>query len=273
MMLIRAIKLGATAVQKISRAVAGNIDAGGMGSAAAQVLYGALGIIARPPTPKGDLDASPAAEGFAFEWAGGLVPFAWLDRRLSRLYPNPKEGSVALVGYGGAFDSNEATLDDDGNPVSSIRTTYVPYAFVNGVATKAHVITIDGTAGNESIAIVHGDGMAVTMKAGGKNSLVLKNKAGDAYVEVNDDGNVINGNTVINGGATIGSPVGALPVAIAAKLALYITQLETDIAAAITAVGVGPAASGIVGAAAFTAVAPARAALVGAIPATKLSGL
>lgn len=266
----------ATKVSKAASAVLETLDSGGVGQgdkehwpegATGQPSFGQLGVVvrARAPTKDGQ------AERIALDSGDGLVPFAGRDLRLNRFYPNPKDGAVALVGYAGAFDANEPTFDENGKPKSSERVTYVPYAFVNGVPTKAHVIEVLGTEGNESVSIIHGEGMAVVMKAGGKNSVMVKNKAGDAYLEVNDDGITINGNAVINGGATIGSPLGALPAAIAPKLAAYITQLETDIAAAMTAIGAGSAAAGAAGATKFGTGATARATLVAAIAAQKTS--
>jgi hypothetical protein len=246
--------------------------------------YTALGIIARPRPPSTVFPAQSgsevSAEAVALRTGDGLVPIAYRDLRLHARYPAPKEGSIALVGYAGGFhsldDVDDVPLTDpQGRPVpnkATVQTFYVPYQHnLEGVPAKAHVITIDPTPGNESISIVHGSGMAILMKAGGKNSATIKNKAGNAYVEVNDDGITANGNLVVNGGATIGSPVGALPAAIAPKLAAYLAQLETDIASAITAVGAGGAANGATGAAAFTGSAAARAALSAQIPALKTS--
>jgi hypothetical protein len=198
-------------------------------TAANQDHYTALGLVfrPRPPTKKDGVDQY--AEPLFIRTGDGLVPFAYRDLRLNEFFPAPKEASITWVGYAGAFDANEASFESDEphRPKSSVRTTYVPYAFQNGVPTKAHTITIDGTAGNESISIVHGDGMAVLMKHGGKNSIVIKNKAGNAYVEVNDDGVTANGNLVVTGGASIGSPTAAVAVALAPPLIGYITALET----------------------------------------------
>lgn len=270
-------RVAATSISKNTHEVLENLDSGGKAGdpeefAVGQVVYGALGLIVRARRPTKDSKGQEQrVEGLVAKLGDALLRFAGRDTRLNAFYPNPKEGDVALVGYAGAFDSNSPAFDAAGNPKSTERVIYVPYAFVNGVATKAHTIEIIGTQGNESIAIIHGEGMAVTMTKGGKNSVVVKNKSGNAYVEVNDDGCTINGNTVINGGATIGSPAGALPAAIAPKLAAYISALESDIASAMTAIGAGTAAAGAAGAAAFTAGAPTRAALAVQIPATKTS--
>lgn len=256
---------------------AGDTDGGGADEAGEtavnQEMYSALGIVARPRPPSKKDGVEEYAEQISFRIGDGLLPFAHRDLRLNRAYQAPKDGSIAMVGYGGGFHSLEDTAQNSGDQKATVQVFYVPYQFSNGVPAKAHVIVMDPTTGNESISIVHADGMAITMMHGGKNSVVIKNKAGNAYVEVNDDGVTVNGNTVINGGATIGSPTGAVPVALATTLAAYLTQLEADIAAGITAVGAGGAANGATGAATFTAGATARAPLAAAIPATLVKGL
>lgn len=240
----------ASSVSPRTRAVLLNIvgaagDADGSGddeageTATNQEHFTALGIIARPRPPSRVLPAQSGpevgAEAVALRTGDGLVPIGYRDLRLHARYPAPKEGTIALVGYAGGFhsldDVDDVPLTSQGKSVpnkATLQTFYVPYQHnLDGVPAKAHVITIDPRPGNESISIVHGDGMAVLMKHGGKNSVVVKNKAGNAYIEVNDDGNTLNGNTVINGGATIGDPVAAVPVALATPLLAYITALET----------------------------------------------
>jgi len=207
-------------------------------NAPAQEMYGALGRIVAPlhPTKLGKDLIKP--EHMAARRGDGLVPFAFRDLRLHALYPSPKEGTIADVGYAGAFVANEPTFNPDGSPKSTVWTLYVPFAFVNGVPTKAHLFSIDGTTGNVSISLVHADGMGLLITAGGKNSTVLRNKAGDAYVEVNDDGVTVNGNTVVNGGMAVG-PVGATPVALATPLDTFLTMV------ALWAVNVTTAVNGL----------------------------
>jgi hypothetical protein len=142
----------------------------------------------------------------------GLVPLAWRDLRLNAVYSNPRPGSIALVGYGGGFHAIEDTQDNSGDQKASIHVIYAPYQFSGGVPSKAHVITLDTSSGNEAITIVHGEGMAITMAAGGKHSVVIKNKAGDAFVEVNDSGGTLNGNWKVVGSMDIGGSPASVPV-------------------------------------------------------------
>lgn len=227
-------RVAATSISKNTHEVLENLDSGGQPDdpsaefALGQIVYGALGLIVRARRPtKDSKGVEQRVEGLVAKLGDALLRFAGRDTRLNAFYPNPKEGDVALVGYAGAFDSNSPRFDANGNPAGTERVIYVPYAFVNGVPTKALTIEVLGVDGEESISIIHGDGMAITMKHGGKNSVVIKNKAGDVYTEVNDEGIVQNGNMVVNGGMTVGSPTAAQPAAIAAPLVTWAAAVVT----------------------------------------------
>jgi hypothetical protein len=201
---------------------AGGDDQDGGEAAAAQPVFGALGIIARgrPQTAAG------AVEGVGLRTGDGIAPFALRDPRISAQYPNPKEGAVALVGYGGAFDSNEATFDGTGNKTptpgnpdatdgtgaikSSVRTIYVPYAFVDGVPTKAHVIVVDGTQGNESIAIVHGEGQSIVLT---KDKEIIASINAGTWMKMADKEFSVQADAInLIGTVAIGNPTLALPL-------------------------------------------------------------
>lgn len=138
--------------------VTGIADGEGEGETAAeQDVYSALGIVARPLPPDGDL----FAEALAARTEDGLVPFGLRDLRIHRAInaggtSAPAEGQIMLAGYGGAFLSvahNTATGAD-------VLTLYVPHDFDgDGVPQKAHAITVDPTAGNSSISMTHADGV------------------------------------------------------------------------------------------------------------------
>lgn len=234
-------------------------------------VHWALGTFARPRDPSTDPKGNVKLGANVLHGWEGNVGHALLlsDPRAVPKLPRLKKGGFGTYADTGHDNLPFAVMDGDDGTFS----IYIPYARDGtGFPTKAMLVELNvKTPGSEGIAIVHGDGMAITMTAGGKHSVVIKNKSGNAYIELNDDGNVLNGNTVVNGGATIGSPVGALPAAIAPKLAAYIAQLEIDIGAALTAVGVGAAAAGAAGATSFAGTAGARAALVAQIPAIKTS--
>lgn len=228
------------------------------------------GVFCRPRDPEVDGKGNvKIGANVLHAWEGNVGHvFPLSDPRAVQKLPELKKGGAGIYGDTGKEQLPFWMYDGD----TGTATCYIPYKFINGVPQKAMLLAFnvddDDTA---SIALVHGEGMAITMTAGAKNSMVLKNKAGDAYLEVNDDGHIINGNTVINGGATIGSPAGALPAAIAPKLLAYLTALETDIATAMTAIGAGTAAAGALGATSFTGTAAARATLSAQIAALKTS--
>jgi hypothetical protein len=60
-----------------------------------------------------------------------------------------------------------------------------------------------------SLMLMHGDGMGLMMTAGGKNSALLRNKGGNAFVEANDDGLVLVGKTKLQGSLTVGQMAAA----------------------------------------------------------------
>ncbi len=142
-------------------------DAGGE-QAHEQAGYQALGIIGRPLPPEGDV----FAEALSVRTEDGLLPFAFRDLRLHRaINPGgarntPREGQLLFAGYGGAFLSHAMTAEATGSKRGNVSTWYVPYEFgSDGVPTKAHAISIDPSDGNQSISIVHGDGVFLTLTA------------------------------------------------------------------------------------------------------------
>jgi hypothetical protein len=124
--------------------------------------YGAPGIVFRPRPPSDAAGEQLTAESMALRLGGKLTPFTWRDLRFNRVFPSPKPGTVAFVGYGGgflAFDDAAAAGPDDGK--ASKATLYIPYAYSGGAPTKAHVIALDPD--QETVQIIHGDGLAITM--------------------------------------------------------------------------------------------------------------
>lgn len=103
-----------------------------------------------------------------------------------------------------------------------------------GDPATAMTIAVDvSTAGAESIQVVHGSGMGLTFTAGGKNAIVLHNKAGDAFLVIDDDGIKLNAaNLATIGTATLGaqaSPSDPVPqaIALAPPLQAAWTALQT----------------------------------------------
>lgn len=130
-----------------------------------QLGYGPLGFLSRPLPP----DAGGAAETANLRTDGGLNPIAWRDLRLcDAINPGgsgatPAAGQQCFAGYGGAMLTHSMTAAPSGSRKANISTWYVPYLYVDGVPTKAHTISIDPSDGNQSISIVHGDGLFLTL--------------------------------------------------------------------------------------------------------------
>lgn len=235
--------LGSTVVGKHSAVLVGlEGGIGGLGDFSAEEVgeqmtdveaYGAPGIVFRP-RPKETIDGEPLhAEAFGVRTPRGGVPLAWRDLRWHRRFPAPKPGSVAFVGYGGAF-----LAFDDADGDTSLATLYVPYARNGaGVPTKAHSITIDPT--QESIKILHGDGAEITLlqnkgiMAVSDNSTWWEMKPGTFNVQAAQIGLV--------GSVFIGNPTGGAPLSLSAELAAHATWAATHAHSGVTT---GPGASG-----------------------------
>jgi hypothetical protein len=166
-------------------------------------VHSPFGFASRP------LDPDDAGKGCQTLYAReGGRGHAWFlgDPRVQDKIPALKKGASALYSAFGAFFHLE-TNDETSDPTA---TLYVPVEWtgggpLTGTPSKAHAVTvgIDGN-GDRVLNLVHADGMALLMTAGGKNSVIIKNKAGDAFLEVNDDGVINNGNAKQMGSLAVG---------------------------------------------------------------------
>lgn len=192
-------------------------------------IHSPHGLISRCHDPEVDSEATPTLGCnvlYAMEAGKG---HAWLQsdpRTIPLLPPILKGGTVV---YGGTL-KNPSFININGETNS--QTFYIPYKIVDDVAEKAMTIDINvDTENEESISIIHGSGAAVMItEDNGEVSVVLKNKNGDAYVEVNNEGIVLNGTVTVNGGLTAGGPAGALPLVIGPPLVALLGQLISIVA-------------------------------------------
>jgi hypothetical protein len=223
---------------------------------------GALGIIARPrrPSKNSKTGKEEAAEGYGLRTPAGIKPLAYRDLRLNRRFPSPKEGTIAFVGYGGAF-----LAFDDADGDTSHATLYVPYERNgSGVVTKAHMVTIGkDDSGKPMLALISGEGPRVTLL---DDEVVVANKDGSTRLEVNDAGVNAVGPFKAASGADLGGPT-SVPLAKFAQLAAYVSALEVNVQA-ITAYLNGPANPVLGAAGAFTASAGAEATAATALGST-----
>ena len=205
------------------------VDANGEDSQVAPgELHHPFGFASRPVDP--DLDASgqlkPGGGCTLFYSVDGDGQHMWLgyDPRYLTLMPRLKKGgSMQYCSWGsfGIYDGDDGTF-----------TQYVPVEKdASGTVTKAHAITVgvDGN-GDALISIVHADGMALVLH---QKKTILKNAAGDAYLELSGSGAVLNGNTRLNGGLVVGDAAVALTRY--PELAALLTEFATAVDAATLA--------------------------------------
>lgn len=175
-----------------------------------------LGILSRPRDPEVDSTGQPSMGATILRLVEGNDEHAIAlgdPRAVPKLPANDKGGTIVYADTGEAALSFIRLSGADGTI-----QLYVPYG------NTAMTIALDvSTPGAESIQIVHGAGMAIRMVAGGTNAVTVSNKAGDAYVAVDDAGITLNGNAQFIGGLAVGvpSPPGPpppMPVARAAEI-------------------------------------------------------
>lgn len=205
-------------------------------SAESMEMHHPFGFLSRPRDP--DADGMGCQLFYAREGSRshGLLSY---DPRTIPLLPTLKKGGSVQYGATGSF------FEFDGEQGSA--TCYVPYAFTGATPAHAHLLALDAqTAGAESISLVHGAGMALTMVAGGTNDVALKNKAGDAFVGVNDNGVSLNGDASVVGSLKVGvnypTPATDLtgPVVLYDAFAVWVTAIQAWITGAIAACAAAP---------------------------------
>jgi hypothetical protein len=167
-----------------------------------------------------DKDADGLAEMIAVRGEDCFHVLALRDLRLTTAAGQLAKGSVRLPGYGGGFVS----IDDRPDQESSILTAYTPYAN----KTKAHAVILDTSEGNEAISVVHGAGHAILLTPDG--TIIMKNKAGDAFLGVSDSGVLMSGDMKLGNNLVVGDPTAAQNVAIATPLIAVLATLQPIIA-------------------------------------------
>ena len=218
-----------------------------------------FGFISRPLDPTLDAAGEPTGQSCSilYAWEGSRG-HAWLlgDSRITPTLPQLPKGSGCLYG---ATSGNKASfyLVTGSTTGGASHIAYAPYSFdSSGNPGKAHSfqLLVDA-AGNESVQLIHGNGMAITMTAGGANSVVIKNASGSVYVEINDSGLVFNGNAVLNGSLAAGNPAAqsGVPtqlttIALLASLAAYQATVSAAIAALVPGTGIADPTGALVSA-------------------------
>lgn len=178
-----------------------------------QVRYsGALGMIWRALPPDTTKGKSRFLDVLCAKVADGLLPIAWRDERINRAFPNgPKEGTIAMAGYGGGFHSLDLTAANSGSQKANIHVIYCPYQFdANGVPAKAHAVVIDPSSGNQSISITHGDGYQLSLTSEGFNVNIDAStflQMGPGAFTVNAAKIILQGNCALGASALTAVPI------------------------------------------------------------------
>lgn len=215
-----------------------------------------LGLVARAPSAATDSTGKPSGGGGCklFVLKDGTdyrVMLLGDQRDLVKIPPLPVEGGAALVAPGCPVPSFHVISSKDGT-----------HQFYVEVGDSAHVATIGLDANGDSIIEwVHARGMALTFF---RDTAVLKNRTGNAYVELNDEGIILNGNCKVTGAFDVGAT--SFPLVMAPPLVVELQALQTalvTVGAALTAITDIPfaAAASPAAAAAVAAIGVAQAAL------------
>lgn len=179
-----------------------------------------LGFGARPPATSRDARGN-------FKGGGGCkvrvgydgnelhhVEFVGDQRDLALIPPIGDAGGSVQYAPGAPAPSFDKHDSEDGT-----KQIYIE------VGDSAHLVTIgkDGN-GKPIVEIVHAEGMAIQMLEGG---VVIKNAAGDGYVEVNAGGITLNGNIKITGALDVGAV--SFPLAKSAELLIWAANVTAAV--------------------------------------------
>ncbi len=198
-------------------------DTFGAPGAQAYEAHHPLGFAARPRAPD---EAGAPNVLTALEGNRG---HAWLlgDPRATAALPPLELGGACM--YGSPVPGRTRPTCSVIYGTTGTWQTLVPYE-----ATSLSIALDVATAGAESIRLDHGAGMGLSITAGDTFSCVLRNRAGDAYLEVNDEGAVVLGNTKIVGAVVLGTatPSAAQSFAMATPLAVWMAAVKAACAGA-----------------------------------------
>jgi hypothetical protein len=231
----------------------GGADDGGAGGGAPSEVLAPFGFLSRPLDPVKDA-AGTISVGCGMLWLrNGDQRHCFLleDPRIIALLPKLKKGGSIVFCADGNF-----LLFDGEDPTGKTRpgslTGSVKYRNSKD-ETRAHVLAMDKrTAGKEQLSLLHGEGQGLMCMATGKRPAVLRNAKGTAWLETNDDGNVLAGKTKAQGSLTVGEQAAAMPVASGPIVASLFAALSQTLIGMGAAAGLTAPASGAV-AAAFAA--------------------
>lgn len=181
----------------------------------AEPVFNGLGLVGRPLDPESD--DTEYLEALAARVSDGLVPFAYRDLRIHRaLNPGPTpsvpaKGQLLFAGYGGAFLGHT----HDTATGTDTEVWYCPFAFVGGVATRAHSVILDPA--EDAVSVIHADGGALLLTP---TATILKSPDGSCFLELRDGKMILNAaQVVVRGGMLIGDESLGVPFPVVYMLA------------------------------------------------------
>ena len=148
------------------------------------------------------------------------------DPRDAGKIPKVRKGGKMLAGGAGTYRSFVLIDGEDPSAGSAKKPGSIT---ISASYSKAGVKKSLGLSfsvrdeGSEDITVFHGNGQRVTLK---DDSVSITNAAGDAYIEVGPDGNVLAGASAVQGSLVVGEQLAAQSVAIWGPLLAYLTALE-----------------------------------------------
>lgn len=185
-----------------------------------------LGFAARAPAAKAGSDGKPLGGGgckllIIKDGTEFRVQLLGDQRDLARIPPLPAEGGAVMYAPGCPVPSFHVINSKDGS-----HQIYVE------IDDGAHIITVGRDANSDPIIeIAHARGMALTLF---KDAAVLKNRTGNCYVELKDDGGNLNGNWKVTGAFDVGAV--SFPLVKAPALATELAAVQAALAALAAAV-------------------------------------
>lgn len=203
----------------------------GKGIAAGAPMWGQYGFASRPADPTtADTVTAPAGACMAIYYVDGNQKRVLLTRD-NRFIEN-----IGDLQPGGAVQFNDTGSFHQIQGGSGLQILYVPFdRDSNGVAQKAHSISMDPASGNEHIAIVHAKGHCLILNQDG--NALLKSANGEHCIGVDDNGIVMSGLMQLLGGIAAGDTSLAQPVMLATTLLAWIVQVQTALVAIAAASG------------------------------------
>ena len=206
-------------------------------------LFGALGVVARPKGPVSHKDATGLkpegeCEVICLKNEDGLQPVASRDLRINAR-TNPAEGEVMLAGYDGGFVSIKTASNGQGSQLVML----APALNGSGAITTSHALVLDPGTQN-AVSLVHRSGHGLLLTSAG--NAIVKNAAGDVYMQASGSALTLNGNTQVVGGMVVSPGVPTpQPVMLSTDLLTWIGQANAWISQAQTAFAAIAAASGL----------------------------